>query len=422
MPPHKGPPQKAVDDVLDWFTVTYKTIYTAVALVVLAGAAFAYWYYARTKPALPAPSPEAAAPTITTARFTSIEGSVKVKTVGTMEWLTAQPAIVLRKGDLVRTGSGSTAEITFFDGTVIHVRPDCLITIEETTENPTTKERKVAWHISSGEVNFQTVRKNVPGSAIEFSTPALRGTVDELSTAAIRVADTGASDVKLFQGSSQIEMKSGERLSLASNEAIRVDEAGRAGPKVKLPAIPTLLAPQHQAEIAYPDPSRSITLLVWQPVPEAASYHVMLDYSPYFNRPLFDRRNITNTTYQLQNIEAGKYYWRVAAVDKENNEGSFSQFSRFTVTRQSEAGVREGPPPPLVIESLDVRTNILQAKGRTEPGATVTVNGQRVDVRDDGSFNEFIALQKTGRQVVTIRALGINGGVAELRRTVEVAF
>jgi hypothetical protein len=422
MPPQKGPPQKAVDDVLDWFTVTYKTIYTAIGLVVVVALGTAYWYYVRTKPKLPAPSPEVASATITSARFTSIEGRVTVRPVGTMEWLAAQPAIALRKGDLVRTGSGSTAEITFFDGTVVHVRPDCLITVEETTENPTTKERKVAWHISSGEVNFQTVRKNVPGSAVEVSTPTLRGTVDEMSTAAIRVADTGASDVKLFQGATQIEMKGGQRLSLSSNEAIRVDEAGRAGLKVKLPGIPTLLAPQHQAEISYPDPSRSITLVVWQPVPGAASYHLMLDYSAYFNRPLVDRRDISSTTFQLQNIEAGKYYWRVAAVDKENNEGSFSQFSRFTVTRQSEAGVKDGPPPPLFIESLDVRTNILQAKGRTEPGATVTVNGQRVDVRDDGSFNEFIALQKTGRQVVTIRAVGINGGFAELKRTVEVAF
>ena len=66
--------------------------------------------------------------------------------------------MVLRKSDLVRTGPGAAAEITFFDGTVVHVRPDSLITIEETSEDPNTKRRRVAWHISSGEVNFQTRR------------------------------------------------------------------------------------------------------------------------------------------------------------------------------------------------------------------------------------------------------------------------
>jgi hypothetical protein len=67
-----------------------------------------------------------------------------------------------------------------------------------------------------------------------------------------------------------------------------------------------------------------------------------------------------------------------------------------------------------------VRTNILQVKGRTEPGASVTVNGQPVDVQEDGTFNEYITLDKPGRQVVTIRSTGLSGGVREEKRSVVV--
>jgi hypothetical protein len=74
-----------------------------------------------------------------------------------------------------------------------------------------------------------------------------------------------------------------------------------------------------------------------------------------------------------------------------------------------------------VVETLEVRNNILQIKGRSEPGATVTVNGQRADVQADGSFNEFVTLDRAGQQVVVIRAVGLNGGVAERRRSVVVA-
>src|SRR5262245_2166280 len=169
MPPNKQKPRRADDDILDWFTITYRSIYIAVgALLALAAGGF-YVYHVMTAP-VPPPQVEAPTPAVTTARFTSIEGSVKVKTVGTFEWVTADRSMVLRKSDLVRTGPGAAAEITFFDGTVVHVRPDSLITIEETSEDPSTKARKVAWHISSGEVNFQTLRKNVPGSATEVST------------------------------------------------------------------------------------------------------------------------------------------------------------------------------------------------------------------------------------------------------------
>jgi hypothetical protein len=61
----------------------------------------------------------------------------------------------------------------------------------------------------------------------------------------------------------------------------------------------------------------------------------------------------------------------------------------------------------------------VQVKGRTQPGATLTVNGQSIDVRPDGSFNEFLSLAP-GRQEVVVRAVGTNGAATEQRRTVVV--
>lgn len=412
-------PRRPEDDLVDWFTISYKSIYIVVLLVLAIGGAVYYHYFG--KPINPNPVIDVPAPTVTTARFTSIEGNVRVKTVGTFEWVSADPSMVLRKSDLVRTGTGATAEITFFDGTVVHVRPDSLITIEDTSEDFATKRRRVAWHISSGEVNFQTGKRNVPGSATEISTPTVRTTAGELTDGGIRVDQSGDSDVKVYRGSTQVETKTGEKLTLGASEALKVDAAGKAGPKQVLLDAPVLQAPPHQTEISYPDPSRATTLLAWKPVFGSLSYHVMVDYSPYFNRPLVDQVR-KDSSVELRGLDTGKYYWRVAALDKEGVEGAFSAFARFTVVRKEGAGGGGGTPPPLVIESVDVRTNILQIKGRTEPGATVTVNDQRVDVQGDGSFNEFIQLDKGGRQIVVIRSTGINGGVNEQKRPIVVTF
>lgn len=421
MAPVKGRRPQAEDDLLDWFTVTYRSIGVAVAILCAVVGGGLYWYFVRNAPA-PTATPEPPVAAATTASFTSIEGSVKVKTVGTFEWVSADRSTVLRKSDLVRTGSGAAAEIRFFDGTVVHVRPDSLITIEETSEDPSTKARKVAWHVSSGEVNFQTVRKNVPESATKVSGPNLEGTVNEMSAGALRVAESGESDVRLFQGSGRIQTKGGQTVELGASEAFKVDAGGKAGAKVALPAVPALLAPAHQSEITYPDPARATTLLLWKPVLGAVSYHLMLDYSAYFNRPLVDRKGIRDNQQELRGLEPGKYYWHVAAIDKDGEEGNFSDFARFTVSKPSSGTGGDGPPPPLIIESLDVRTNILQVKGKTEPGATITVNGQRVDVGGDGSFNDFITLEKAGKQIVVIRATGLNGGVKELLRPVVVGY
>jgi FecR-like protein/glucodextranase-like protein len=412
-------PPRSQDDLLDWFTISYRSIYLTIGAV-LVGALLGYYYFFRQE-APTAPPGESPAATVTTAHFTAIEGNVKVKAVGTFEWVTADRSMVLKKSDLVRTGPGSAAEIQFFDGTVVHVRPDSLINIEETSEDPSTKRRRVAWHISSGEVNFQTVRRNVPDSATEISTPTLRATASELTDGGIRVAQAGDSALSVYKGGMEAQTKAGEKVHVGTSESLKVDAGGKAGPKQFLPGPPRLLAPQHETEITYPDPTRASTLLVWQPAAGAVSYRVMLDYSAYFNRPIVDRL-VAGSSVELTGLDPGKFYWRVAAVTKDNTEGPFSDFARFTVTRPQNAPTGNGPPPPLAIQVLDVRTNILQIKGKTEPGATLTVNGQRVDVQVDGSFNEFINLDKAGQQQVIVRAVGINGGEKELRPTVVVNY
>jgi hypothetical protein len=414
-------PPKSEDDFLDWITISYRSIAIAgLLLAALVGGAL--YYFRGPVIAPPTPQVEVPLPSATSARFMSIEGSVKVKAVGTVEWLVADKSMMLRKSDLVRTGPGGAAEIQFFDGTTVHVRPDSLITIEETSEDPNTKRRKVAWFISSGEVNFKASRPNVPGSQTEASTPTVRTTIREDAAGDIRVKESGESDVKLFQGAVSLTTKTGDTVQLGPNRGVTVDEAGKAGPEQTLPPPPTLRAPSHQAEITYPDPSRATTLLVWAPVPGAAAYHVMLDYSPHFNRPLLDRARYPDTSVELQGLDVGKFYWKVSAVGKDDVEGPFSAFARFTVTRPAAAAAGSGPPPPLVVPALEARGNIVQVKGRTEPGANVTVNSQRVDVADDGTFNEFITLptEKPGRQEVLIRSVGLNGGVNTQRRWVTV--
>jgi hypothetical protein len=406
--------RQAEDDLFDWFTVSYKTLYISVGVLLVLALGGGYWFYLRQN--LPPTVVESPAATVVTAQLNMIEGNVKVKAVGTLEWVTADKSMVLQRGDVVRTAFGSAAEIRFFDGTVVHLRPESLVTID-TGEDPSTNRRNSALHISSGKADFQTPVKT--GSSITTPTATTRAGAD--TNGGVLVAEAGDTEVKLFKGTGQVETKAGQKLTLAMNEGVRVDQGGKAGPKLSLPGAPTLVNPPHQAEISYIDPERAVTLLVWRPVPGATSYHVMLDYSAYFNRPLVDRKGIKESTVELRGLDVGRYYWRVSA-DKDDVEGDFSGFSKFTVSRPLGASSGNGQPPPLTVDPLDIRTNIVQVKGRTEPGATVTVNGQRVDVQEDGSFNEFITLQEPGRQLVVIRATGINGGVNEQKRSVVVAY
>lgn len=401
-------PWRAEDDFLDWIYVRYRSVYLLLSVAAALGAALGGYFL--IKHGLPRVSaPEAPSPPVIAARFAWTDGSVKVRKAGRVEWVAADKTVSLERFDLVRTGPHAVAEIVFFDRTVIHVRPDSLITIEEGSEDQLTKGRQVAWHVSSGEVNFETARRNVESSVTSVSTPTARGTIGELTRASVSVADTGASHFRLFDGSGTVETRGGQTVELASEEALRVDEAGTAGPKQALPAPPVILEPPHQAALAYPDPPRSRILLSWTSVPGAASYRVMMDESAYFSWPFLDHRGLRENSVEIRGLDRGRYYWRVAAQASPELEGGFSDYARLTIARPSDLG--RISPPPLAVETVDLRANILQIKGTTAPGASVTVNGRRLEVRPDGSFNEYLILDAPGRQTLAVRATGLDGGV-----------
>ncbi len=156
MAPHDKQPRGEIE----WFTVRYRTIVLGgLALLV---AAVGWLLFLRPRPA---PPPSAQPEVQTGARFSVIEGSVQVKRAGTLEWLPASRATVLRQNDLVRTGPSGAAEIRFEDGFMFSVRPDSLITVEESTQNTVSREQRVGLSIQSGEANFQTPARGVPGRA-----------------------------------------------------------------------------------------------------------------------------------------------------------------------------------------------------------------------------------------------------------------
>jgi hypothetical protein len=406
----KPPPRGSVDRI-EWFTVSYRTLALAGGAILLAG--IAWFALGRRTP----PPPPPAAAVATGARFQSIEGSVQVKRSGTLEWVPATRAVVLRQNDLVRTGSGATAEIHLADGGVINVRPDSLMTILESSQNPISRLQRVALSIQSGEANFQTAGRNVPGSTT-ISTPTLRATADRDTSGSIQVAEGGATGLRIFRGQGAAETRAGQRIALASNEGVNVDATGAAGPKLALPTVPQLTAPSNGTDIAYPDLTQGITLLLWSTVPQASAYRVMVDFSPSFARPLFDRQTARSTQMELRALEAGSYYWKVAAIGTDGTEGSFSDLWRFTLARSPQS---LASPPPLAFEAAELKGNVLHVRGRTEPGATLSMSGVRLEVQADGSFNEFVTFDGGAGTTVRLTATGTRGGSVEQRRRVTVA-
>jgi hypothetical protein len=369
----------------------------------------AYWYFFVRKP-VPKPGQQIA-------RLTGVEGKVKVKPNEKEAWGEAGLAYQLHVGDVVQTETRAGAEISFNSGSVVKVRSDSVVYIGGSAEAST-----AAWRVQSGRVNF-----SVANEVTEIVTPTVRTTALENATGNIDVGEGGQTGVKIFQGQAQLETTQGQTVTLSQNQAVQVDAAGRLGATMELPPPPTLIAPPPRSRLTVASPPEPSAKLSWTEVKGGAAYHVALDYNVTQANLLLsaalEETGVKGTSHDIKGLNLGRYFWRVAAVNKDGLEGAYSRVSHFQVVepevpQAAATPVPETPVPTLVLQAVDeVSPGIVHVGGRAARGATVTVNGTPVKVLPDGSFSEFV--RHAGPGEVVVRATAEDGQFVEQARAVS---
>ncbi len=386
----------------------YKDPLSILGWGVAVAAIVAYWnYFIRVH--VPEPGEQVA-------RITAVEGRVRVKPNEVEVWNDAKLSELLHVGDVVQTEPRSGAAISFNAGSMVRVRPDSIVYLGGSAELST-----AAWRVEAGRVNF-----TVGDQVTQIVTPTVRTTADQNSTGNIEVGEDGETGVKVYSGQAEIETTQGQVITLGENEAVQVDAQGQAGDKQSLPPAPKLLAPILKATLPFASPPEASAELTWEAVVNGDTYHVALDYNVVQAELLLsatlDEPGIRGTQHELQGLDAGRYFWRVAAVNEVGLEGAFSRVSFFSVEPLPE------PEPDVVEPELDllprltlaaieeVGAGVLHVHGRAEPGSTVTVDGYEIAVQPDGSFSEHV--RRTGRAEVTVQATGPDGQSTEQARPV----
>jgi hypothetical protein len=346
-------------------------------------------------------------------RISHMEGDVRVKRAGEFNWETADRKMLLHVGDQLKTAGSGSVQLVYFDGTVTTINPGSLLEIREIREDPNTKVRRVSEKLNWGEVLASTQKKNVDGSFHEVATEKVSARSDDVGE--FRVSsdkESKASAVDVFNG--RLQIASGGRVErLDSGERIRADAGGRLQAKEVLPGVPRLVTPADQKIFVHEDPAKALTTLAWEPTPGAARYHLMISDRLLFTSALYDADR-PETSVQLDGIQPGEYYWKVAAVSSAGIRGSYSEPWRFRVTSHSLHDKEDTTPPVLEITENVQSGPMLILNGRTEPGALLWVDNEKVDVTDDGTFYAVIRLRKEGVNDVSLLAQDASGNVKKL--------
>jgi hypothetical protein len=349
------------------------------------------------------------------ARLTAVEGRVKVKPNAREAWERARLSDQLHVGDVVQTETRAGAQISFNSGSVVGVRPDSVVYIGGSAETST-----AAWRVQSGHVDF-----SVGDQTTEIITPTARATAFHRAYGNIDVTAAGETGVKIFRGQAEVETTQGQKITLTENQAVQVDAAGKAGAKVDLPPPPTLVAPAAKARLPLVAPPETSARLSWNAVKNGVTYRVAMDYNVTQANLLLsaalDEPSIASTSHDIKGLNVGRYFWRVSAVNKDGLEGAFSRVSSFAVVEPEPPQPTPTPgvkTPALVLQALDeVAPGVVHIGGRTDPGATVLVDGTAVKVMPDGSFSEYV--RRSGPGEVVIRATSAGGQFTEQARTVS---
>jgi hypothetical protein len=354
-------------------------------------------------------------------QFYRVEGDVKVKRVRELIWVDAEEGMSLSVGDQIKTSSRASAQIIYFNGSITTIKPGSLLEIKDLYDNPATKVQQVRERLREGRIAAST-QEGAEGSYHEVST---QNTVAKSTQRTdFEVAfdkDRSRTQVEVHTGAASLSAGTREKtIQVGTAETVEVDEKARVSEVARLKPSPPMDSPPDQKIFLIKGGQTPSVDLVWRPIPDVNRYRLQISSKPLFSEPEVDLRNVKTTSATLPNVGEGGYYWRVAAVYSDGSVGPFTDARRFKVIPARVAQAGDDEPPPLTIDDFLVFSSQVIIRGRTEPGALLTVAGNKVDVYDDGSFTTVVPLTNVGVNRVTFVAQDMAGNENRLDRTANV--
>lgn len=346
--------------------------------------------------------------------FFTIEGRIQVQRAGRVEWENAQQRMTLFNGDFVRSGRDGTAEILFIDGSLYRMEPSSLLEIHHQRATDTTPG---AVRMVVGRINVYTA-----DSPSKVTTDTTETEIQRESNVALDVAEgEKGTRVAAFRGSAKVRGRQGGEVVVSEREVVAATAEGALSPKRRIPDPPLLLEPENNASFELAK-TRVIRLHWRRPAP-GATVHLQVSRSQRFRE---DQRDIDaaalgSDSARLQVVAAGTYFWRLATVEPDHVRSEWSPVRRFRIfATDRQSLLQDHTPPELEIDPPQQLGRLFMVRGRTEAGATVTINGELVEVDGEGRFDKTVELTEDGWNDLVFAAVDPSGNRTERRERVFV--
>jgi hypothetical protein len=386
---------------LDWWVVSKRMIYSGVVLLVLcllaAGAGLYVYLYGnplnKLAPTLNAPAG---------ARFLSFDGDVQVVRAQTRERLLARSDTQLYPGDIVQTQADGRARIQLADGSSITVRPNSVLTIRDNTRLEDGKRTNVSVAVARGQINVRT-EDQTEGSRNIVETPLTKNNVGALTGASFGVREDNSEDIRVNDGRVETTTRGGDKTVITNGEYVALNQSGSIKSREHLLDIPAPTAPRDLEKIAVATGSVTDVTLRWQrPASGAAKYYrVEVATSPFFVAAgkVIERDQLETTSFNVSQLRPGIYFWRVRAVAPSAQTSDWTDPQKFTIAEGGSGGSSGEHLSVSAVTFEYVAGSVYLARGHTQPGNTIRINGRDTLAASDGSFQLQTNLAKGASEV-----------------------
>jgi hypothetical protein len=341
------------------------------------------------------------------AQFLTVEGDVLFQKSATDDWKKADVRAPLFNGDWVKTGDSASAELIFSNGSLYTIGPNALLEIYSVV-NPQTSKKQNSVQMQVGSVEVATT-----DDVSTVRTPGSQIVVDSDSTTQVGVDRTKqATSVVTMKGSSLVApLSGGPAVKVSTGEQIVATKEGSLSAVKKALMPPGLLSPSDN-QVVQLGPNVKIDF-AWEPQPGATSYKLQVSRSRLFSALEINAGRPRPSAAARVTAE-GTFYWRVASVGPDGEMGPYSQFRRFRVLGGGTGAAggtdaEKNPPVLQLVKPFQISAQFYIIEGKTDPGATVFINDEEVDVESDGRFKKLITFNKVGSQAVVVKAVSPAG-------------
>ncbi len=348
-------------------------------------------------------------------QLVSVDGRVAVQRAGKSEWQNAAVHLPVFNGDFVKSGQDGAAEILFHDnGTVYRMAPNSLLEIQQgTTRGQDRGEIK----LEVGQVNVLTA-----GRPSTVTTDSTRTEVDSDSQVALGVdEESRGTTVTAFRGAAMVRSAQGAEVRVGEREQVATNAEGAFSQKLRIPDPPTPMEPANNA--SFDLKGTKVAHLKWQARKETVAVHLQVSRSKHFSADQVevDVGTLRKNSARLELVGPGTYFWRIASLGAGGTRSEWSEIQRFRAyTQDRESALDDTSPPELTVKPAQQLGHMFIVEGTVEAGATVTVNGERVEVDGMGNFSKTIEFRDNGWNDIIVAAIDPSGNKTERREKVNV--